>query len=255
MNVRRSAPVPDERGSLQTPVIPDAVLAEIVRLVEGQVTPVESALALERLDHFIAVRLAVWLDEQLQYLLDVFLLVLRQLSDRNALELAFRPAESDLSFVRRVGPQREFALLAVEHLVHLVGGFRLVPEDVAGVIVLLEVAAGGMPVDDRTAEGDVVRRVAVAANRAVPSAQDELELAAARSPEQRDGLLHGASAHVVLELLVEARHPVGADQPLEDVADHFLLIRGEKAALDGRFGDAPVVRDVSPQQATPLVLV
>ena len=51
------------------------------------------------------------------------------------------------------------------------------------------------------------------------AAEDELELAAAGRAEDSDRLRHAPAAHVVLELPVEARHPVGVDEALVDVAE------------------------------------
>ena len=111
-----------------------------------------------------------------------------------------------------------FCCLPVEHLVDLVGRHGLVPEDVAGVAGLLVEAAGGVAVEDRAAEGDVLLGVAVGAQRHVPAGHDELELVVARLAEDGDALVGAPllAAGVVLELLEELLVvPSGLMMPLK----------------------------------------
>ena len=91
------------------------------------------------------------------------------------------------------------------------------PEDVARVVGLFVEAAGGVAVEDRPAEGHVLGRVAVAAERHVPAGHHELELAVARLAEDGDALLLAVAAGVVLQLLVDPLVPVGLDDALEDL--------------------------------------
>jgi hypothetical protein len=247
--------VPDERRALDPPVVPDAVVAEIVGLVEDERAGVEPALRLEAGDRFVPVRLPVGLDQLPEDLLHVRFLVGRHLADREAGELAVLAAERDLGLVGRLGEERQLLLLAVEHLEEVVRGDGLVPEDVVGMVRLLVVAARGVSVEDGAAEGDVLHRVSIAADRAVAAREDELELALAGLAEEGDALGDAPAAEVVLHLAVEALDPVGVDDSLEDLADHLLLGGGEEVALDRGLRDPPVVREVAAEEAARLLLV
>ena len=68
-------------------------------------------------------------------------------------------------FPPRAGEQGHTLLLSVEHAEDSVGRDRLWPEDIAGMVRLLGEPAGGVAVEDRTAEGDVFGRMSVATER------------------------------------------------------------------------------------------
>ena len=96
----------------------------------------------------------------------------------------------------------------------------------------------------------MVGRVAVAADRHVPAGHHELELLAARLAEDGDAVLLAIAAGVIGELLVDPLVPLGADDPLEDLADDRLLVLGVKVGVvDVVLGDVPVGGDARPQQA------
>ena len=154
------------------------------------------------------------------------LLIARQLGHRNALESPFLPRKPTFcSSGRPLAYERLLLLLAVEHLVELVRGQGLRPEDVAGVGRPFVEAVGRVAVEDRAAEGDVVGRVAVAADRHVPAGHHEFELVRARLAEDRDAVVLAVAAGVVVKLLVDALVPLGVDDALEDVADDLLADR------------------------------
>ena len=95
---------------------------------------IEAALGFEAMRHLIAVALPVRLDEHRHHLLQVFFLIACEVAHRQALELAIVAAEAHARFVgQTLAQQRSLLLLAVEHLVELVGGYGLRPEYVAGV--------------------------------------------------------------------------------------------------------------------------
>src|SRR5688500_15594092 len=54
VHVGRTTEVPDERGTLEAPAIPNLVLAQIVRGVEREIALVESTLLLETCQYFLA---------------------------------------------------------------------------------------------------------------------------------------------------------------------------------------------------------
>ena len=92
------------------------------------------------------------------------------------------------------------------------------------MILLLVEAAGVVAVEDRTAEGDVLGRVAVAPQRHVAAGEQELERSAPGLADQRDRVAVAKAAAVVLHLLVEAGVPVRLDQALEDLPHQPLLV-------------------------------
>ncbi len=151
--------------------------------------------------------------------------------------------------------EREAPVRGVEGAKELVGLHGLVPEDVVGVGGLFVEALALVGIEDGSAEGDVLRAVAIATQRHVAAGEDEFELAGARFAEDGDALLLAKPADVVLELAVEAGVPVGAGHALEDGADEGLLVAGVEVAVDGRLGDAPVVLDAVAQEAAFLVEV
>ena len=131
----------------------------------------------------------------------------------------------------RASPQqRELALFAVEHLEDFVGALRLVPVGVARVIGLFVETLRRVAVEDRAAEGRAFDGVAVAAARAVPAGEHELELAGAGLAEERDGGLppKPCLAAVVLDLFVDRLGVFLAVHAHENLLHHLLLVGGEE---------------------------
>ena len=50
--------MPDESRTLKAPVVPDAVTAEVITLVKGEVALIKAAILFQRSDRFILVTLA-----------------------------------------------------------------------------------------------------------------------------------------------------------------------------------------------------
>ncbi len=140
------------------------------------------------------------------------------------------------------------SLCAVKHFVNFVGSQGLRPKDVARMIDRFVETAGGMSVEHRAAEGDVLGRIAVAAQGHVPAGHHEFELLA-RGTEDGNVLMVAESAGIVFELLIDAGVPLGLDDPLEDGADHGPLILGEEVAVDLGLGDVPVIADMGAKQS------
>ncbi len=131
----------------------------------------------------------------------------------------------------------------------LIGLQRLVPKDVVGMRCLFKVAARAfVAVHDGAGKGDVVGGVAIAAQRAMPAALHKLKLTRARLAKNCNGLSLAPTAHVVLELQVEAVDPFGIEQPLPNGAHNVLLVIRKKLAANQRLGDEPVVRDMFAEQ-------
>ena len=174
---------------------------------------------------FVAIALAVRLDEHRHDFLQMLFLIAREFADRQALEVAAFAAESDLLLLRQTFfEERLLLLFAIEHLIELVRGLGLRPENVAGVRRAFVEAIGGVAVEDRAAEGDVVGGVAVAADRHVPAGHHEFELLAAGMAENGDAVVRAVAFGVIGQLLVDPLMPFGVDDALEDVADDVLLI-------------------------------
>ena len=218
MDVRHAAEMPDEGRALQTPSV---VLArsELPLFVECQVAIVEAALGFQTSGNAVAIRLPVRLDELGQHRLNVGLLIGGKILDGDARQWRFAALEGDGVFPWRRFDDGRLLLLAVEHLEDAVGRHGLRPEDVVGVARLFVEAAGGVSINDRTAKGDVLRRIAVASQSDVPARQNELELLASRRAEYRHALLAEA-VFIVLQLLVDPRDPVGLDQAEDEIFGH-----------------------------------
>ena len=85
MDVRSAAVVPDKSRPFQTPVVPDAIVADIVVLVERDSARIETAMSSEALAGLFAVDGAVRLKQQIENFADVSLLIVCQFTDRDAL--------------------------------------------------------------------------------------------------------------------------------------------------------------------------
>src|SRR5207253_2695549 len=62
-------------------------------------------------------------------------------------------------------------------------------------------------------------------------------------------------AGVVAQLLAQPGVPVGVKNAFENLQNQFLLLLGEKVAIDRRLGDVPVVRDMGAEQAAAILVV
>ena len=85
MDVGSAAVVPDKCRPFQTPVVPDAVVADIVVLVERDSAGIQTAMSSEALASLFAVNRAVRLKQQIENFADVSLLIVRQFADRDSL--------------------------------------------------------------------------------------------------------------------------------------------------------------------------
>lgn len=75
VDVRRASVAPDEHRTLPSPVVPSAVVTQIVFLVEGQLAALQTALAFQTVEHLVLVRFAVGFERRVQRLIDgLFLL-------------------------------------------------------------------------------------------------------------------------------------------------------------------------------------
>src|SRR3954471_21277475 len=180
----------------------------------------------------------------------MLLLVARHLANGESLEIATFSSEGNALLFRQ--PAREERLLlqfAIEHLVELVGGLGLWPENVAGVGWAFVEAIGGVAVENRAAEGDMVGRVAVATDRHVAAGHHEFELVAAGMAKNGDAVMRAVALGVISQLLVDSRMPFGVYNPLKDVADDVLLIFVVEIAGNEFVGDVPIIGDTRSQQA------
>src|SRR5438132_1961638 len=153
-------------------------------------------------------------------------------------------------FVRPAVHLRFLPLLFIQHLVNKIRFAPLFPENIAGVPGLLRKAAGRMPIEDGAAKSDVCLRVAVGADRHVPAGHDEREFFASWRAKDGDALVHAPrlAAGIVLQLFEEAGVPLRVDDAAEYIVNDYLLLFGVEIAPNVRFGDLPVVGDVSAEQ-------
>jgi hypothetical protein len=101
-------------------------------------------------------------------------------------------------------------------------------------------------IEDRPAKGDVIGRVAIAANGHVTAGHHELKIAIAGRTKNRQALVLAKTTSVVLQLFVNLGLPLGLDQSFKDLADHLPLILGIEVGVDALFGDVPVVGNMRP---------
>src|SRR5262249_9864122 len=233
VNVGFAAEVPDEGWAFKTPIVPDAIVAEIAFLVEGEVALIQTALGIQALDDFIAVGGAEGLEEDLEDALQFLALIARHIGDGDALEDAQRAAETDLFFGGHAGDDECFFLLSsIEHVIEHVGFEGLWPEDVVRVIGALVQVLGLVSVEDGAGEGHVLGAVAIAPESHMPAGENKLELASARLSKNSDALAVAKPTDIILELLVEAAVPVGAGNSFKNGADHGLLVGSVEGAVD-----------------------
>ncbi|MFN9961288.1 MAG: hypothetical protein ACK55I_50080, partial [bacterium] len=114
--------------------------------------------------NLVAIGGAIGLQENPEHPLQFGPLVGRQLGDRNSGH-GIRSSKPDRRLLRQSIDEGQGPLPAVEHGIDAIGRDRLGPEDVALVVGPLVEATGVVAVKDRTAEGYVLRRVAVAPER------------------------------------------------------------------------------------------
>ena len=181
--------------------------------------------------------------------LDLASLVSGEVADRGALERSALTLETDPFLGRHaVSEKGLLSLRATQRLEELVGLYGLMPEDIVRVIGFFVESLSFMGVEDGSPEGDMCGAVAIAAQGHVTTGEDELELATSRFTENGDGLPLAESAHIVLELLVEALVPIGAGHAFKDAPDEGLLILVVEVAGHDGIGDAPVVLDPGAQE-------
>ena len=116
-------------------------------------------------------------------------------------------------------------LLFVQGPEDLVGLLALIPPDVVGVLgVLVEVAVGGMAVEDRATEGGAFDAVAVGAEGIVPAGQDPLERLVGPRLAENGHMVVFESPRVVFHLLHEPLVALLAAEVLHDLPAEGLLL-------------------------------
>ena len=177
-------------------------------------------------------------------------LVRRKIRYLDAVKFSGGAAKADQLFRRHsAGNERLLPLLAIEHVVELVGGDGLVPEDIARMVRLLKSTLPLVGVEDGPPKGDVFGAIAIAAQGHVPTGENKLELLRSGLTEDGDRLALAEAAYIVLQLLVIALVPVGMGHAEEDLAHESLLLAGVEAAVDRGLRDLPVVLEPGAQQA------
>ena len=101
MNVRCTTKVPHERWTFESPIVPDAIVADIVIGEERKMTRIDSALRLQALRNFFLVALAEHLGERSDNALQMPFLVGGQLGHRKTGSVTLRAAEGDCLFAWR----------------------------------------------------------------------------------------------------------------------------------------------------------
>lgn len=241
-----AAEVPDEGGAFDAPVVPDAVVAEVVVLVVGEAEGVDAAVLFEALHDFFDVGGAEHVEEGLEGCFEVFFLVGAEFGDEESGDVGLLPFEDDGFWI--VGgffaEEGFFALFAVEGFVDFVCEAGLVPPYVAGVVGAF-VEFDGVSVEDGAAEGGVLDGIAVGAEGGMAAGEDPFEVVFAGVAEECAGVFFKSSG-VVFHLALEALVAVFGEEALEDVAQDFLLVGGVEFS-DGAFAlvdDVPVVGDL-----------
>ncbi len=114
------------------------------------------------------------------------------------------------------------------------------PEHVIGVLwVLIELR--GVTVEDRSAERDMVSRVAVTAERHVTTGDHHFVLPLSRLAEECDRLFVPESTSVIFELAVVTFMPIWRNDPLENFLDQVALLVRIEIRVDLWLGNVPVV--------------
>ncbi len=199
---------------------------------------------LDVFEGFLGVLLAEGSEEIPHHFHEVILLVRAEIPCPDSLQAGFLAGQLDrlvAPFAPTLAEQGDLALLAIEHLVDLVGGDGLVPVGVFFVLGTFVEALASVAVEDGPPEGGPFHRVTVAAAGAVATAQDELELAGSGFAEDRyrGTAFEAFDSAVPLDLVEDLLGVFLAVDSHEDALDHGLLILGE--ALHLGLGDLPVV--------------
>ena len=100
MHVRKTAEVPDERRTFDAPVVPLAVVAQIVLLIKCQAAGLQSTHAPQAMANLLLIFTAVRLKETAQNLVDGILLLARHVADRQPGKSALRSFEANIGFER-----------------------------------------------------------------------------------------------------------------------------------------------------------
>ncbi len=137
VNMGLAPEIPYHLGAFDLPYVPDAIIADILLLVVGEVELVE-VVGLDELHGLVSVFLAEGCEEVSKYLAQEPLLVCGKLGGRQPLQSFGRTLGLDClvaafptaAFIEK----GDLALLAVEGLVELVGPLSLEPVGVAGMI-------------------------------------------------------------------------------------------------------------------------
>ena len=112
------------------------------------------AVVFNQLDGFVGILFAEGGQQIGHDHVNVLLLVARKFAYGNALQLSSLESDCVCAMLSpRIAQQSQFSLLAIQHLENFVRPLGLVPINVAGMIGCFVVAQGGVPVENRAAEG------------------------------------------------------------------------------------------------------
>src|SRR5205085_2298774 len=93
--------VPYKRGPFQPPDVPDAVISDVIGLIEGERALLQSSRLFETLLRLILIGDAVRLDEIIEQLFELTKLIRGEFRHTNAWELAIGALELHFRFIRR----------------------------------------------------------------------------------------------------------------------------------------------------------
>jgi hypothetical protein len=247
MDVGCATEVPNETWAFQSPIIPNAILSDVLVGVKSEMEAIESSLFREALLDFVAIGGTKGLDEFMESSNKFIFLISRQLRDGDS-RIAVR-TKTDRFLRGGFGDFSELALAAIEHLVDLVCSNRLLPEHVAWMVCRFVVSTGCMSVEDGATQGHMVLGISVATESRMASGENKFELLASGCAENRETLTDAETSHVVLELFVESIMPIGVDDSAKNVPYECLLVARVEVAQDGRLGDTPIVGDTGSEEA------
>lgn len=245
---------PDHVRPLDLPDIPDAVFADVLVLIIGEVEVLEAA-GLDVFEGFGGVFGAEGGEEVFEDAADEAFLIGAEFGHGDAIEAARFAGELDgvVAFLIAAGvAEGEGALLFIECLEDFIGPLCLKPIGVAFMSGAFIEALRGVTIEDRAAESRARLAVAIATACTMTAGEDEFGLPTAGSAEDGDGGAgESAVAFVVLiELAPDFLLIFLAVQLIEHLADEILLVGLEDLAETLR-PDVPVVVHLETKRIIP----